>query len=586
PAAGTPAKDSRPLPRLWQLCERAHGAPALPGGSARRAGWAEASERGRASLPRLARERPGGAGLGRGLGARASGSAAGRARPPAVWTPRGQCAHRGGARRGGAGRGGQPPGGAARAAAGSRAGSAARPARPGPGPRPETQPSPLQPRRPAGRPWRAPAPRRRPGPRCAAGRGALAARRGFGAARRARDGAHAAAGTGRRWAGRRPSFSRCKDGVSAAQTSGPRGGAAGRAAASVRACPWVPPGLRRAAGSPSRRAGLGSGVGAGPRRPHRPQPVFEAGSERIRGGGGGTPAAASSESAPPHLQGSSVGGGFAGLEFARPPESEPRASDLGAPGSGRGRRRGPGLHRRTSPSQRREPPQEKPGWTRSWLPLPLQACPPALSFWGPQLQRSAQSPAQVMFQCLWKSCGKVLSTASAMQRHIRLVHLGRQAEPEQSDGEEDFYYTELDVGVDTLTDGLSSLTPVSPTASMPPAFPRLELPELLEPPALPSPLRPTALPLPPPPPPVLSAVANPQSCHSDRVYQGCLTPARLEPQPTEVGACPPALSSRTGVSLRKPRGDAKKCRKVYGMERRDLWCTACRWKKACQRFLD
>lgn len=216
-------------------------------------------------------------------------------------------------------------------------------------------------------------------------------------------------------------------------------------------------------------------------------------------------------------------------------------------------------------------------------PLPPEA---AHFLFGEPTLRKRKSPAQVMFQCLWKSCGKVLSTASAMQRHIRLVHLGRQAEPEQSDGEEDFYYTELDVGVDTLTDGLSSLTPVSPTASMPPAFPRLELPELLEPPDLPSPLRPTALPLPPPPPPVLSAVANPQSCHSDRVYQGCLTPARLEPQPTEVGACPPALSSRTGVSLRKPRGDAKKCRKVYGMERRDLWCTACRWKKACQRFLD
>uniref|UniRef100_A0A2K5WZC2 C2H2-type domain-containing protein n=1 Tax=Macaca fascicularis TaxID=9541 RepID=A0A2K5WZC2_MACFA len=180
-------------------------------------------------------------------------------------------------------------------------------------------------------------------------------------------------------------------------------------------------------------------------------------------------------------------------------------------------------------------------------PLPPEA---AHFLFGEPTLRKRKSPAQVMFQCLWKSCGKVLSTASAMQRHIRLVHLGRQAEPEQSDGEEDFYYTELDVGVDTLTDGLSSLTPVSPTASMPPAFPRLELPELLEPPALPSPLRPTALPLPPPPPPVLSAVANPQSCHSDRVYQGCLTPARLEPQPTEVGACPPALSSRTGVSLR------------------------------------
>lgn len=37
---------------------------------------------------------------------------------------------------------------------------------------------------------------------------------------------------------------------------------------------------------------------------------------------------------------------------------------------------------------------------------------------------------------------------------------------------------------------------------------------------------------------------------------------------------------------RKPRGEAKKCRKVYGMEKRDMWCTACRWKKACQRFND
>uniref|UniRef100_A0A2K6TQL1 SLC2A4 regulator n=1 Tax=Saimiri boliviensis boliviensis TaxID=39432 RepID=A0A2K6TQL1_SAIBB len=202
-------------------------------------------------------------------------------------------------------------------------------------------------------------------------------------------------------------------------------------------------------------------------------------------------------------------------------------------------------------------------------PLPPEA---AHFLFGEPTLRKRKSPAQVMFQCLWKSCGKVLSTASEMQRHIRLVHLGRQAEPEQSDGEEDFYYTELDVGVDTLTDGLSSLTPVSPTASMPPTFPRLELPELLEAPVLPRPLQPPARP--PPLSPVLStAVANPQSCHIDRVYQGGLTPAHLEPQPTELGGL-------------KPRGDAKKCRKVYGMERRDLWCTACRWKKACQRFLD
>ncbi|EPY87795.1 hypothetical protein CB1_000220016 [Camelus ferus] len=90
-------------------------------------------------------------------------------------------------------------------------------------------------------------------------------------------------------------------------------------------------------------------------------------------------------------------------------------------------------------------------------PLPPEA---AHFLFGEPALRKRKSSLQVLFQCLWKRCGKVLSTASGMQRHIRLVHLG------------------------------------------------------------------------------------------------------------------------------KPRGDAKKCRKVYGMDRRDLWCTACRWKKACQRFLD
>ncbi|KRG00206.1 uncharacterized protein Dwil_GK12762 [Drosophila willistoni] len=37
---------------------------------------------------------------------------------------------------------------------------------------------------------------------------------------------------------------------------------------------------------------------------------------------------------------------------------------------------------------------------------------------------------------------------------------------------------------------------------------------------------------------------------------------------------------------RRTRGENKKCRKVYGMEQRDKWCTQCRWKKACSRFGD
>lgn len=197
---------------------------------------------------------------------------------------------------------------------------------------------------------------------------------------------------------------------------------------------------------------------------------------------------------------------------------------------------------------------------------------------------------QALFQCLWKQCGKVLSTASGMQRHVRLVHLGcgggggqrgggagqvgqhfsfaccvpsrRQAEPEQSDGEEDFYYTELDAGVETLTDGLSSLTPVSPAACGPPAFPHLGLPEA---PA-------------PPPPPVVGSAGPPKVCRSDHAYQAgevtgrtwepvsgrsrgeqghscaspqdCLGPAHPEPQLSTFRACSPALPSKLGASPR------------------------------------
>uniref|UniRef100_A0A8C5TXL0 C2H2-type domain-containing protein n=1 Tax=Malurus cyaneus samueli TaxID=2593467 RepID=A0A8C5TXL0_9PASS len=149
---------------------------------------------------------------------------------------------------------------------------------------------------------------------------------------------------------------------------------------------------------------------------------------------------------------------------------------------------------------------------------------------------------EVMFKCLWKSCGKVLSSSSGMQKHIRTVHLGRKADLEQSDGEEDFYYTELDVDVDALTDGLSSLTPVSPTSSVPPAFPGLRL--------LPHGIADPDLAWPRPPLPSHPTLPSP----------------RVPP----VVTCP---------LYRSGRGGAKKCRKVYG------WSTgrcgpACRWKKA------
>ncbi|NWY95498.1 S2A4R regulator, partial [Loxia curvirostra] len=177
---------------------------------------------------------------------------------------------------------------------------------------------------------------------------------------------------------------------------------------------------------------------------------------------------------------------------------------------------------------------------------------------GEPTPRKRKNSTKVMFKCLWKSCGKVLSSSSGMQKHIRTMHLGRKADLEQSDGEEDFYYTELDVDMEALTDGLSSLTPVSPTSSVPPAFPGPEAPLV---PALPVLDLALASPCSPPGPPGRCHV------HTDHAYQ--------------VGG-----QGWRGTGIERPRGEAKKCRKVYGMEHREMWCTACRWKKACQRFLD
>lgn len=147
------------------------------------------------------------------------------------------------------------------------------------------------------------------------------------------------------------------------------------------------------------------------------------------------------------------------------------------------------------------------GWDLGREQPPL--FPEAAHFlFGEPALRTRKSSVRILFQCLWKSCGTVLGTAPTMQRHIRLVHLGRQAEPEQSDGEENFYYTELDIGVDVLADGLSSLASVPPTL-----------------------LRPE------PPPPVLTNAAPSQAGRSDPAHQGCLASP-------EVRTCVPALPAQ------------------------------------------
>uniref|UniRef100_A0A8C6XPG6 Zinc finger protein 704 n=1 Tax=Naja naja TaxID=35670 RepID=A0A8C6XPG6_NAJNA len=231
------------------------------------------------------------------------------------------------------------------------------------------------------------------------------------------------------------------------------------------------------------------------------------------------------------------------------------------------------------------------------------------------IPRKRKNSMKVMFKCLWKNCGKVLSTAVGIQKHIRTIHLGRVGESDYSDGEEDFYYTEIRLNTDSVVDGLNSLSPVSPSLASLPCFPsqdvnRSELSCAKTDAKGMTPLS-------------RSAPTNLYLIHSDHAYQATapvnipgsakftpngksfsiswqtppVTFTGLPVSPTHtrhVGIgeqkhqIHAVLSSppRASVGLRKPRGEGKKCRKVYGMENRDMWCTACRWKKACQRFID
>ncbi|KAL2080545.1 hypothetical protein ACEWY4_024338 [Coilia grayii] len=252
------------------------------------------------------------------------------------------------------------------------------------------------------------------------------------------------------------------------------------------------------------------------------------------------------------------------------------------------------------------------------------------------IPRKRKNSMKVMFKCLWKNCGKVLSTAAGIQRHIRTIHLGRNCDSECSDGEEDFYYTEIKLNTDSVAEGLGGLSPAGPP-----------LPAALTPPGGGAPPEqhqrrgdhPTGVKGEPggsgngisnnnSTPLSRSAPSALYLVHTDHAYQATapvsipssssFTPTSSanisiswqSPPVTFTGrsASPPHTHTRsqgfgeqqrshtiatlssppraTSSLSRKSRGEGKKCRKVYGMENRDMWCTACRWKKACQRFLD
>ncbi|XP_033121632.1 zinc finger protein 704-like [Anneissia japonica] len=193
-----------------------------------------------------------------------------------------------------------------------------------------------------------------------------------------------------------------------------------------------------------------------------------------------------------------------------------------------------------------------------------------------------------LYQCRWNNCTKVLCTRQGIEKHVRSVHLKRPLEDDESDdGEEDFYYTEIESTIDTVSEGFANMTTSSPPPTlshMDMARPPHEDPNILVTPKLRT----------------ISMNAEPMPIHDRFSWQKSSQPAfKATSAPAEMTIHTHKLSlvnqrqqqhqaaSPKTSDFHAPnriRSDGRKCRKVYGMDNRHMWCTQCRWKKACTRF--
>lgn len=238
--------------------------------------------------------------------------------------------------------------------------------------------------------------------------------------------------------------------------------------------------------------------------------------------------------------------------------------------------------------------------------------------------KKPKSSVRSVYKCLWPSCGKVLTSSVGIKRHIRVLHLGGS---DQSQREEDFYYTKISCEpVDASSGpapaqqalGQASSSHLSWASCGSPPGAELQIPPAHRPRSNSSSgsglSRPSQL--------SQSAPSSFWQIHSEHLYQACPVQVSVAPRSPGSHGWTPSTSgpghsntpmvkprcrsvsvgeqwlqqnrlqpmsvspSRTHCSFRKGRGEAKKCRKVYGVEHKDQWCTACRWKKACQRFPD
>lgn len=218
-----------------------------------------------------------------------------------------------------------------------------------------------------------------------------------------------------------------------------------------------------------------------------------------------------------------------------------------------------------------------------------------------------KSLSRVVFKCTWPGCNQVTETETEIETHIREDHIGPRefGESDDSDHEEEFYYSEVeiptesdirrpvphrmrhssspgranpyntpclgsshDLGYQRRDHSYSFGTPSSMTATL-----RPEPSASITIPGLPS-----------------SPVKRSFSWqpHTTMAAHSLSPPSRAFKSSLFSTSSNSPKSHQSGVGKsgyqKKSRSDVKKCRKVYGMENRDSWCTQCKWKKACTRF--
>lgn len=249
---------------------------------------------------------------------------------------------------------------------------------------------------------------------------------------------------------------------------------------------------------------------------------------------------------------------------------------------------------------------------------------------GDEEPTKRQKASRVVFECTWRGCQHSDNNQESIERHVR-GHLGRPepAPGEDRDFEEEFYYTEVDMEVGELTPLeimeadviLDTSTPDSVLQDeYPPCKQRCpsESIRILGPVRRQEDPTPTILAYSAPShvtawnyrhpaasaaisehldmakPAQLYLLDQQQAGAGGRLYSGfppnrklvSIIPRPEAPAPAHQQQ-PFLFTAAAGgqqLAQRLASRSDRKCRKVYGIEQKDLWCTQCKWKKACARF--